>query len=81
MLRFFYAVLNKLISIDKYIFSKYNIPSGKSQRRQQAAKEPAEAPPIFSSSKCGAYFLKDTATPTWYIPRKPQPAKDKFMFT
>lgn len=39
-------------------------PSGMSVRRQVAAKAPAEAPEIFCSSNCGAYFLKATATPT-----------------
>lgn len=40
-------------------------PNGISQSKQVAAKHPADAPLILSSSKCGAYFLKHTATPTW----------------
>lgn len=40
-------------------------PNGISQSKQVAAKHPADAPLILSSSKCGAYFLKQTATPTW----------------
>lgn len=42
-----------------------HLPNGISQSRQVAAKQPADAPLILSSSKCGAYFLKQTATPTW----------------
>lgn len=42
-----------------------NSPKGISQSKQVAAKHPADAPLILSSNKCGAYFLKQTATPTW----------------
>lgn len=35
-----------------------------SRRRQQAAKEPAEAPDILLRSSIGAYLRKHTATPT-----------------
>lgn len=41
-----------------------NSPNGMSVRRQAAASAPAEAPEIFCSNSCGAYFLKHTATPT-----------------
>lgn len=37
-----------------------------SSSNEQAAKDPADAPDIFCRSKCGAYFLKHTATPTAY---------------
>lgn len=50
------------ISTESYI---YYLPNGISQSKQVAAKQPADAPLILSSSKCGAYFLKQTATPTW----------------
>lgn len=52
---------------------------GKSQMRQQAANAPAEAPDILSSNKWGAYLRKQQATPTWYIPKNPQPANDRFI--
>lgn len=59
---------------------KWNLPSGRSHINPTAAREPAEAPLILSRSRWGAYCLKQMATPTWYIPRKPQPANDKFIF-
>lgn len=52
---------------------------GTSHSKQHADNAPKEAPDIFPKSKCGAYFLKHTATPTWYMPRKPHPANDKFI--
>lgn len=47
--------------------------------RQQAANAPAEAPDILSSNKWGAYLRKQQAIPTWYMPKNPQPANDKFI--
>lgn len=44
--------------------SKLFLPNGIPVRRQVAARAPAEAPEIFCSNNCGAYFLKQTATPT-----------------
>lgn len=41
-----------------------HLPSGMSVSRHVAASAPAEAPEIFCRSSCGAYFLKQTATPT-----------------
>lgn len=43
---------------------KINLPNGMSQSKHDAARHPADAPLILSSNKCGAYFLKQTATPT-----------------
>lgn len=54
-------------------------PNGKSQRRLHAAIAPAEAPDMLLRSRWGAYFLKHPATPTWYIPKNPHPANDRFM--
>lgn len=39
-------------------------PRGMPVSRQVAANAPADAPEIFCNSNCGAYFLKQTATPT-----------------
>lgn len=47
--------------------------------RQHAAMAPMDAPDISFKSKCGTYFLKQHATPTWYIPKKPHPANDRFI--
>lgn len=52
-----------------------------SHSREHAASAPIDAPEISLSSRCGAYFLKQQATPTWYIPRKPHPANERFIFT
>lgn len=56
-----------------------SLPKGRSHRRLQAASAPAEAPEILFSNRWGAYFLKQTATPTWYMPRNPQPANERFI--
>ena len=56
------------------------LPSGESQSKQTAASAPAEAPDILLTSKLGAYFFKQAATPTWQMPKNPQPAKEKFIF-
>jgi hypothetical protein len=40
---------------------------------------PADAPEILFNNRCGAYLRKQHATPTWYMPRNPQPANDRFI--
>lgn len=42
----------------------FNSPKGIPVNKQAAARAPADAPEIFCSSNWGAYFLKQTATPT-----------------
>lgn len=44
---------------------KVYLPIGSSHSKQHADKAPKEAPDILPNNKCGAYFLKHTATPTW----------------
>lgn len=43
-------------------------------------RAPAEAPATRSTrdKKDCPYFMRQEATPRWYMPRKPQPQKDKF---
>ena len=72
-----FATSRDLHNATRYVTS---LPRGRSHRRLQAASAPAEAPEILFSSRWGAYFLKQTATPTWYMPRNPQPANDRFIF-
>lgn len=56
-----------------------NLPSGKSNNKQQAAIAPAEAPDILFNNRWGAYLRKQQATPTWYMPKNPHPANDRFI--
>lgn len=51
-----------------------------SQRRQHAAMAPADEPQILFSKRYGAYVFKHEATPTWYMPKNPQPENDTFIF-
>jgi hypothetical protein len=64
--------LPAFLSFSFFYFAKMNLkeeqkphlPKGISHRRQQAARAPADAPLILSNKRWGAYFLKQTATPT-----------------
>jgi hypothetical protein len=53
------------------------IPNGSLRQVAMAAKAPALAPHIMVLLGTGAYSRKQEATPTWYRPRNPHPAKDR----
>lgn len=42
----------------------FDLPRGTSQMRAAAAMEPTDAPAILLTMTCGAYSLKQLATPT-----------------
>ena len=48
--------------------------------KQVETRAPALAPRnVAFSTSWGACCLRQLATPTWYIPRNPQPANEKFI--
>jgi len=59
------------------IYWKWNRPRQQSVMSAQATSAPALAPATFCATRCGAYSLQQLATPTWYIPRNPQPENDR----
>ena len=54
-----------------------NTPRQQSVISAQATSAPALAPATFCATRWGAYSLQQLATPTWYMPRNPQPENDR----
>ena len=58
-----------------------DLPISPWTRSQVHVMAPAEAPAkLHVATRSGTFFWRHEATPMWYTPKKPQPAKEKFIF-